>query len=74
MQKLKAVAERLTGREIIDLRAAANWKNAEQSIMETSSGRPASARNAGNILEDIPKRLELGEGQARCWRYPLRYP
>jgi hypothetical protein len=27
MQKLKAVAERLTGPEIIDPRAAANWEN-----------------------------------------------
>jgi hypothetical protein len=29
MQKLKAVAERLMGPEIIDPRAAANWKNSE---------------------------------------------
>jgi hypothetical protein len=27
--EMKAVAERLTGPEIIDLRAAANWKNTE---------------------------------------------
>jgi hypothetical protein len=29
MQKLKAVVDRLTGPEIIDARAAANWENTE---------------------------------------------
>src|SRR5262249_2236893 len=42
------MAERLTGREIIDPRAAADRENTEKSIMEGSSGRPAPARNAGN--------------------------